>query len=81
MGSVKLKIELWVSLERFCYHQDADGAVIHQARRKNDSRLQFSALMVHCVSQFIIVMRRNWPDLVSPVKSSADQHFFCCISG
>lgn len=43
MGFVKLKIELWVSLEGFCYHQDADGAVIHQARRKNDSRLQFSA--------------------------------------
>lgn len=78
-GSVKLKIASWVSLEGFSYHQGADGAVIQQARRKNDSLLQSSALTLHWVSQFITVMQRTLPDSIISVQSSADQHLFCCI--
>lgn len=81
--SVKLKIELWVSLDGFSYHQDTDGAAIQQARRKNDSLLQYSALTLCCVPRFITVMQRNLPDPKILIRSSVCQHLFCwiwCIS-
>lgn len=79
-GSVKLKIELWVSLEGFSYHQDTDGAAIQQARRKNGSQLQFSALTLHYIPQFITVMQRNLPDSKIPIRSSADNTYFVAFS-
>lgn len=83
-GSIKLKIELWVSLDGFSYHQATDGAAIQQARRKNDSPLlQYSALTLRCIPQFITVTQRNLPDPKIPIRFSVDQHLFCwiwCIS-